>query len=133
MASISEGNEKGNIRKVIRIDEGEIRNHLDGLVKTSVQEGPNQYLDQKADHLCGTKRYERNPGRVDTRSGSYNRKLQTKAGEGTLQVPRLRTLPFETQTIERYKRRQSSVEVALVEMYLAGVSVRRVEDIWRSG
>jgi putative transposase len=129
MASIGEGGETGNIRNVIRIDEGEIRNHLDGLVKTSVEEVLNQYLNQEADHLCGAKRYERSPGRVDTRSGSYNRKLQTKAGEVTLQVPRLRTLPFETQIIERYKRRESSVEEALVEMYLAGVSVRRVEDI----
>ncbi len=129
MASIGEGSETGNFRNVIRIDEGEIRNHLDGLVKTSVEEVLNQYLDQEADHLCGAKRYERSPGRVDTRSGSYNRKLQTKAGEVTLQVPRLRTLPFETQIIERYKRRESSVEEALVEMYLAGVSVRRVENI----
>jgi len=47
----------------------------------------------------------------------------------TLKVPRLRKLPFETQIIERYRRRESSVEEALVEMYLAGVSVRRVEDI----
>jgi len=125
MASIGEGSETGNFRNVIRIDEGEIRNHLDGLVKTSVEEVLNQYLDQEADHLCGAKRYERSPGRVDTRSGSYNRKLQTKAGEVTLQVPRLRTLPFETQIIERYKRRESSVEEALVEMYLAGVSVKR--------
>ena len=46
-----------------------------------------------------------------------------------LHVPRLRTLPFETQIIERYKTKQSSVEEALIEMYLAGVSVRRVEDI----
>lgn len=42
---------------------------------------------------------------------------------------KLRTLPFESQIIERYKRRETSVEEALVEMYLAGVSVRRVEDI----
>ena len=46
-----------------------------------------------------------------------------------LHVPRLRTLPFETQIIERYKTKQSSVEEALIEMYLAGVSARRVEDI----
>jgi putative transposase len=46
-----------------------------------------------------------------------------------LKVPRLRKLPFEIQIIERYKRRETSVEEALVEMYLAGVSVRRVEDI----
>ena len=47
----------------------------------------------------------------------------------TLTVPKLRTLPFETAIIERYRRRESSVEEALIEMYLAGVSVRRVEDI----
>lgn len=46
-----------------------------------------------------------------------------------LKVPKLRKLPFETAIIERYRRRESSVEEALVEMYLAGVSVRRVEDI----
>ena len=44
-------------------------------------------------------------------------------------VPRLRQLPFETAIIERYKRREASVEETLVEMYLSGVSVRRVEDI----
>src|SRR5262249_60091624 len=52
-----------------------------------------------------------------------------RAGEFALKVPRLRYLPFETQIIERYRRRESSVEEALIEMYLAGVSVRRVEDI----
>src|SRR5271167_4559796 len=63
------------------------------------------------------------------RAGSYQRHLQTKAGEVTLKVPKLRNLPFETAIIERYRRRESSAEEALVEMYLAGVSVRRVEDI----
>ena len=46
-----------------------------------------------------------------------------------MQVPKLRSLPFETAIIERYQRRETSVEEALIEMYLAGVSVRRVEDI----
>ena len=44
-------------------------------------------------------------------------------------MPRLKGIPFETAIIERYRRRESSVEEALIEMYLAGVSVRRVEDI----
>jgi putative transposase len=76
-------------------------------------------------------RYERSPDRVDGRAGHYERKLdtETKAGEVKLRVPKLRRLPFETAIIERYKRRDASVEEALVEMYLAGVSVRRVEDI----
>ena len=49
--------------------------------------------------------------------------------EETLHVPRLKGGSFETAIIERYRRRESSVEEALIEMYLAGVSVRRVEDI----
>lgn len=44
-------------------------------------------------------------------------------------MPKLRQQKFETAIIERYRRRESSVEGALVEMYLAGVSVRRVDDI----
>jgi len=86
-------------------------------------------LDAEADELCGAKRYERSPERQDTRAGAYARKMQTRAGEIELKIPKLRTLPFETQVIERYRRRETSVEEALVEMYLAGVSVRRVEDI----
>ena len=46
-----------------------------------------------------------------------------------LKVPKLRRQTFETAIIERYRRRESSVEEALIEMYLAGISVRRVEDI----
>ncbi len=41
----------------------------------------------------------------------------------------IKGISFETAIIERYRRRESSVEEALIEMYLAGVSVRRVEDI----
>ena len=44
-------------------------------------------------------------------------------------MPKLRSLPFETAIIERYRRRETSVEEALLEMYYAGVSMRRVEDI----
>jgi transposase-like protein len=114
---------------VVKIDEGRIRDHLDEVVRSTVEETLNALLDAGADHLCGARKYERTEGRKDTRAGSYDRHLQTKAGEVTLTVPKLRTLPFETAIIERYGRRESSVEEALIEMYLAGVSVRRVEDI----
>ncbi len=121
--------EKPKERKIISIDEGQVRDHLDKMVLTSVEETLNGLLDAEADRLCGASRYEHSPDRVDTRAGHYERKLHTKAGEVKLRVPKLRTVPFETQIIERYRRRQSSVEEALIEMYLAGVSVRRVEDI----
>src|SRR5215831_5844195 len=116
-------------RDVIRIDEGQLKGHLDQVVRDSVEQTLNALLDAEADALCNAQRYQRSPDRLDTRAGAYERTLHTKAGEVTLKVPRLRTLPFETQIIERYQRRESSVEEALIEMYLAGVSVRRVEDI----
>ena len=99
------------------------------MVRSSVEETLNGLLDAEADALCRASRYERSPERVDTRAGHSARKLETKAGEVILQVPKLRKLPFETAIIERYRRREASVEEALVEMYRAGVSVRRVEDI----
>lgn len=114
---------------VIQVDEAQIRSHVDEVVRESVEATLNGLLDAEADQLCRAKRYERSAERVDTRAGSYERQLMTKAGQVTLKVPRLRSLPFETQIIERYRRRESSVEEALMEMYLAGVSVRRVEDI----
>ena len=98
-------------------------------MRGSVEETLNTLLDAEADRICRAQRYERSPERVDTRAGHYERQLETKAGEVTLKVPKLRRLPFETAIIERYRRREASVEEALVEMYLAGVSVRRVEDI----
>jgi putative transposase len=117
------------MEQVVQIDEAKIRGHLDQVVRESVEETLNSLLDAEADALCHAKRYEHSPERVDTRAGHYTRNLDTKAGKVKLNVPRLRKLPFETQIIERYRRRESSVEEALIEMYLAGVSVRRVEDI----
>ena len=114
---------------MIRIEEEKIRSHVGEVVRQTVEQTLNGLLEAEADELCGAKRYARSPERLDTRAGHYDRTLQTQAGAVTLQVPRLRNLPFETEIIERYRRRESSVEEALVEMYLAGVSVRRVEDI----
>ena len=118
-----------NLEGVIRFEEEKIRSHVGEVVRQTVEQTLNGLLEAEADALCGAKRYERSPERLDSRAGHYDRKLQTQAGEVTLQVPRLRNLPFETEIIERYRRRESSVEEALVEMYLAGISVRRVEDI----
>jgi hypothetical protein len=114
---------------VVTIDDERIKSHLDRVVRGSVEETLNALLDAEADRLCNAERYERSEARRDRRAGHYERKLQTKAGEVKLRIPKLRAQTFETAIIERYRRRESSVEEALIEMYLAGVSVRRVEDI----
>lgn len=117
------------LKGAIEVNEQQLRSHIDEAVRGSVEETLNTLLDAEADAQCRAHRYEHSPERLDTRAGHYERKLETQAGEVTLKVPRLRKLPFETEIIERYRRRQASVEEALVEMYLVGVSVRRVEDI----
>ena len=117
------------LNNVITIDDERIKSHLDRVVRGTVEETLNALLDAEADRLCNAQRYERSAARRDTRAGHYERGLQTKAGEVRLRVPKLRQQTFETAIIERYRRRESSVEEALIEMYLAGVSVRRVEDI----
>lgn len=115
--------------QIIQIDEARIRDHLGEMVRGTVEETLNALLDAEANQLCGAGRYERSEARQDTRAGSYERTLQTRAGDVNLKIPKLRRQTFETAIIERYRRRESSVEEALIEMYLAGISVRRVEDI----
>lgn len=114
---------------VVRIDERRIEDHLGRIVRGTVEDTLNALLDAEADRLCNATRYERTEARRDSRAGTYQRRLHTRAGEVTLKVPKLRRQAFETAIIERYRRRETSVEEALIEMYLAGVSVRRVEDI----
>jgi transposase-like protein len=126
---VSSASEESGLRKIVKVDEAEVQKHLDGMVRQTVEATLNALLEAEAAQLCGAARYERTDARKDYRAGHYERELQTKAGPVSLKMPKLRSLPFETAIIERYRRRESSVEEALVEMYLAGVSVRRVEDI----
>ncbi len=117
------------VSNVIQIDEKKVCGHLDRIVRSTVEQTINDLLDAEADRLVGADRYQRTGQRKDYRSGHYERKLHTKAGEVNVKVPKLRKQTLDTAIIERYRRRESSVEEALMEMYLAGVSVRRVEDI----
>jgi len=114
---------------IIEINEDKVKDHLGNFVRQTVEETLNAMLEAEADQLCKAQKHERNAERQGYRSGHYERTLLTKAGEVKLQVPKLKKVTFETAIIERYKRREISVEEAMVEMYLAGVSVRRVEDI----
>lgn len=101
METVAGFSDEGSFDGVVRIEESKLRGHVEQVVRSSVEETLNGLLEAEADRLCNAKRYERTPDRVDTRAGSYERQLHTKAGEVTLKVPRLRTLAFETQIIER--------------------------------
>jgi len=128
-ATCQSNNAAAGLEGTIQFSPEGLREHFGEFVRDTVETTLNAFLEAEAEGLCGAGRYQRSPERVDTRAGHYTRRLETRAGEVKLQIPKLRKLTFETQIIERYRRRESSVEEALVEMYLAGVSVRRVEDI----
>ncbi|MBQ7418221.1 MAG: IS256 family transposase [Acidaminococcaceae bacterium] len=114
---------------IIHLNEAALKGELKNLVRNSVEKTLNELLNQEADRLVNAQRYERNEDRKGYRSGHYDRNFTTTSGNVTLHVPKLKGLTFETAIIERYRRRETSIEEALIEMYLAGVSVRRVEDI----
>ena len=116
-------------KNIVQLNEELIHTELKQLVKNSIEETLNGLLDAEADQLVNADRYARDAQRQGYRTGHYERNMVTSAGEVTLKVPKLKGIAFETSIIERYKRRETSVEEALIEMYLAGVSVRRVEDI----
>ena len=122
---------------IVSVDEESLKSDLRELVRKTVQETLNALLDEEAGEMVGAERYERTAGREAYRSGHYRRKLVTTSGEVVLDVPKLRGATFQTAVIERYRRRETSVEEAIMEMYLAGVSTRRIEDVseilWGAG
>ena len=115
--------------KIVQLNEEVIKGQIKELVRGSVEETLNELLEAEAEKLTQAARYGRSEERQGYRSGHYSRNLTTASGDVTLKAPKLKGISFETAIIERYRRRESSVEEALIEMYLAGVSVRRVEDI----
>src|ERR1700693_470565 len=85
--------DKTPMGQVIQIDEARIRDHLGEMVRGTVEETLNAMLDAEADQLCGAGRYERSEARQDTRAGSYERTLQTSAGDVNIKMPKLRRQP----------------------------------------
>src|SRR5262245_62067224 len=67
------------LNNVITIDDERIKNHLDRIVRGSVEETLNALLEAEVDQLCNAQRYKRSEARRDTRAGHYERKLQTNA------------------------------------------------------
>ncbi|WP_270552672.1 IS256 family transposase [Bifidobacterium adolescentis] len=102
---------------------------LDTMVREKVERIVNAMLDAEGDEIPNAARYERTGERKAYRAGHYERKLTAKAGRLALKVPKLKGAVFESAVIERYRRREQSVEESLIDMYLAGVSTRQVDDI----
>jgi putative transposase len=114
---------------IVTFDEDAVRNELSELVRKTVEDALNALLEEEADDLVNADRYERTADREAYRAGHYTRGLTTTSGQVTLRIPKLKGMRFATAVVERYRRRETSVEEAMIEMYLAGVSTRRIEDV----
>ena len=88
MENVAQKSEK-SIAGAIKINEKEIVDLLSQLVRQSVAETINSFLDTEADAICQAGRYQRSPDRLDTRADLYKQKLLTPTGEVELTVPRL--------------------------------------------
>ena len=116
-------------QQILQVDQAMLETTLDRMVRKSVEETLNAMLDAEADEITGAARYERSGERKAYRAGHYERDLTVKAGKMSLKVPKLKGAVFESAVVERYRRREESVEEALIDMYLAGVSTRQVDDV----
>ena len=110
--------------KIVQLNEEVIKGQIKELVRGSVEETLNELLEKEAESPATS---AARPVRA-TAAVTMTALLPPPVTLRSMS-PRLKGVSFETAIIERYRRRESSVEEALIEMYLAGVSVRRVEDI----
>ena len=114
---------------IVSLNEESLRADLGELVRRTVEDTLNGLLEEEAGDLVGAERYERTADREAYRAGHYERKLATTSGEVTIRMPKLKGMRFTTAIIEHYRRRETSVGEAMIEMYLAGVSTRHIEDV----
>jgi putative transposase len=110
---------------VVEAAVGQDADQLRPLVQRLLQE----LLESQMDECLGAGRYERTGERVGYRSGHYSRKLVTRVGTLELAVPQDREGRFSTEVFERYQRSEKALVAALVEMYVQGVSTRKVSEI----
>jgi len=96
-----------------------------GLLRDSIQ----QYLEAEMEELLRAEKWERSEGRRGYRSGYYTRQLVTRVGKIELRVPQDRQGRFSTEIFDRYQRSEKALFLSLAEMYVQGVSTRKVKKI----
>jgi putative transposase len=99
------------------------------FLRTAVQALVQEALEAEMTEAIGAAKGERTEGRLSYRSGYYGRSLITRVGTLELRVPQDRTGRFSTELFERYERSEKALVGALAEMYVQGVSTRKVKAV----
>ena len=113
--------ERIDVKALLAEDEEFLR----ALVRTALQE----VLEAEMTEALGAEKGERTAGRQGYRSGYYGRTLITRVGKLESRVPQDRSGRFSTELFERYQRSERALVAALAEMYVQGVSTRKVKPI----
>jgi Transposase and inactivated derivatives len=117
--------------KVVKVSEEEIWGDLQQETKLMVKKLLESSMEEEIMEYIGiSRKYERSEKRQSQRNGYYERDLETELGKiEKLSVPRSRDGGFKTRVFERYERKRPLVKEAIREMFLAGVSTRRKQQI----
>lgn len=117
--------QKARFREELKQLLAEDRDLLKGLIQEALQ----QVLEGEMDEALQAEKGERTASRLGYRSGHYGRTLVTRVGKIELRVPQDRQGRFRTEVFERYQRSEKALVTALMEMYLQGVSTRKVKAV----
>jgi len=101
----------------------------DELAKNILRTVFHQIMEQQRTEYIQAEDYERIDTRTSQRNGYYPRELTTRVGTLELKVPRTRDGKFSPDTFERYQRNEKALLASMVEMYVSGVSTRKVSQI----
>src|ERR1044071_1220031 len=104
------------------------RSDWDGM-RALIQQVVQDVLEAEMDEAVGAQKSERSEARVGYRAGYYTRTLVTRVRKLVLRVPQERQGRFRTEVFERYQRSEKALVAALTEMYIQGVSTRKVKEI----
>ena len=98
-------------------------------IRLLVEKALQEVLEAEMDETVGAQKGERTESRLGYRAGYYTRTLVTRVGKLVLRVPQDRQGRFRTEVFERYQRSEKALVAALAEMYVQGVSTRKVKEI----
>jgi len=102
---------------------------IDDVSKTILTTVFNQLMEQQRTEYIQATEYERSDERVSQRNGYYPREWTTRIGTLNLTVPRTRDGGFSPTVFERYQRNEKALLASMLEMYVSGVSTRKVSQV----
>lgn len=115
-----------NLEDIQNLINTEVKNDM---AKNILTKAFNELMEKERDEYLENKSYQRDPNRSTYRNGYYNRDYTTKIGTLTLRVPRTRDGKFSTKVFERYQRNEKALLLTMLEMYVQGVSTRKVSKV----